>query len=540
MKKLIIIFGGTSEGRKLAEFCARRRIRAAVSVATEYGASLLPDSPWLEIHTGAMGREEMETWIGERNPALVLDATHPYAAVVTEHIRQACETLGLPRIRVLRDSTGGNEHLPGTVKTVGTVREAVSLLAHLPGNILAVTGSKELGEFTALADFKERVFARVLPSSSVLAACEALGFPGSHMFAMQGPFSVEMNAAMIRRAEAAWLVTKEAGNAGGFEEKLEAAAAAGAGVIVVGRPKQEEGVSLEEAEAALEPFADLKGWERDSEGAERPPEPSADLKGWETDSELSGDQGKGENASRGLSSQDALECCQARMSGEKPANLPRRVLILAGAGMGTAETMTQEAIKAVRECQVVFGAPRMVKLAEELRAANSPRYPSVAEYLPDPVFSWLRAHPDCESAVVLMSGDTGFYSGAAGFAGRLETEGWSLRILPGISSLSAMAAALGKSWEDAVIASRHGREQDVRALAERHSKVFVLTGGACRAETVCGELTGLPVSVSVGENLGSPEERIVTGRPEELAGERFASLAVMWIEADDSRKEERR
>ena len=131
------------------------------------------------------------------------------------------------------------------------------------------------------------------------------------------------------------------------------------------------------------------------------------------------------------------------MSGEKPANLPRRVLILAGAGMGTAETMTQEAIKAVRECQGVFGAPRMVKLAEELRAANSPRYPSVAEYLPDPVFSWLRAHPDCESAVVLMSGDTGFYSGAAGFAGRLETEGWSLRILPGISSLSAMAAALG-------------------------------------------------------------------------------------------------
>ena len=198
MKKLIIIFGGTSEGRKLAEFCARRRIRAAVSVATEYGASLLPDSPWLEIHTGAMGREEMETWIGERNPAMVLDATHPYAAVVTEHIRQVCETLRLPRVRVLREGTGGNEHLPGTVKTVGTVREAVSLLAHLPGNILAVTGSKELGEFTALADFKERVFARVLPSSSVLAACEALGFPGSHMFAMQGPFSLIPRQLRIR------------------------------------------------------------------------------------------------------------------------------------------------------------------------------------------------------------------------------------------------------------------------------------------------------------------------------------------------------
>ena len=83
-----------------------------------------------------------------------------------------------------------------------------------------------------------------------------------------------------------------------------------------------------------------------------------------------------------------------------------------------------------------------------------------------------------------------------------------------------------------MIASRHGREQDVRKLAENHPKVFVLTGGSCRVEQICGELSGLPVTVFVGENLGSPEERIVTGKPEELAGERFASLAVMWIEED--------
>ena len=56
----IIIFGGTSEGRRLAEFCAARKIRAAVSVATGYGESLLKETPWLGIHTGRMDREQME------------------------------------------------------------------------------------------------------------------------------------------------------------------------------------------------------------------------------------------------------------------------------------------------------------------------------------------------------------------------------------------------------------------------------------------------------------------------------------------------
>ena len=102
----------------------------------------------------------------------------------------------------------------------------------------------------------------------------------------------------------------------------------------------------------------------------------------------------------------------------------------------------------------------------------------------------------------------------------------------GLLKVNDQALKAVNGFGQMMIASRHGREQDVRKLAENHPKVFVLTGGSCRAEQICGELSGLPVTVFVGENLGSPEERIVTGKPEELAGERFASLAVMWIEED--------
>ena len=212
----IIIFGGTSEGRILAEYCEKRKIPAAVSVATGYGAGLLPESPWLDVHKGPMDREEMEAWIRQKHPRLVMDATHPYAALVTENIRQVCGDNHIPLLRVLRAETPrdekNGEKAESTV-TVETVKEAVDFLAGREGNILVTTGSKELGAFTALEDYRERVYARVLPTSAVLAACEEKGFPGSHIFALQGPFSAEMNVAMLRMASASWLVTDKSSSA---------------------------------------------------------------------------------------------------------------------------------------------------------------------------------------------------------------------------------------------------------------------------------------------------------------------------------------
>ena len=91
------------------------------------------------------------------------------------------------------------------------------------GNILIATGSKELHLYTAIEDYRERCFARVLSTGPSVAESVRLGFEGSHLIAMQGPFSTEMNLALLRQTEAAYFVTKETGRAGGFHEKLEAA-----------------------------------------------------------------------------------------------------------------------------------------------------------------------------------------------------------------------------------------------------------------------------------------------------------------------------
>ena len=111
--------------------------------------------------------------------------------------------------------------------------------------MLLTIGSKELDAF-ALPGLRERCFPRVLPAVSSLERCLALGFPPAHIICMQGPFSREMNEATLRQFAIKTLVTKDSGDAGGFRAKAEAAQAAGCDLLVIARPRQETGETLEE------------------------------------------------------------------------------------------------------------------------------------------------------------------------------------------------------------------------------------------------------------------------------------------------------
>lgn len=248
----IIIFAGTVEGRKIAEYLNRNRIHARVCVATAYGESLLPEGEYLETSRQRLSQDEMEEIMGAMEDGLVIDATHPYAQVVTENIQAACHNTKTEYIRVVRQEIfcGETEDFP--VVYVKDTREAVDYLEHTKGNILVTTGSKELAAYTNLSNYKDRVYARVLSILSVMESCTRLGVEGKHLICMQGPFSQEMNEAMLRQVQASWMVTKESGTSGGFLEKYLAAKKTGCGLVVIGRPRDEEGISLEECEKLLE------------------------------------------------------------------------------------------------------------------------------------------------------------------------------------------------------------------------------------------------------------------------------------------------
>ncbi len=240
----ILIFAGTTEGRELIEYLNDYEVRVTACTATEYGKACIREQENTEVIPGRLEREEIEALICEKRIEIVVDATHPFAVAVTENIRGACQEAKIPYLRCLREQTKEPDRAQDGVVWVDSVAQAAEYLMGTKGNILIATGSKELYRYTELPDWKERCFARVLPSRDAVEECTRLGFEGRHLIAMQGPFTKEMNREMLNYAKAGYFVTKESGKAGGFGEKMQAAKESKAILVVVRRPREEGGKEL--------------------------------------------------------------------------------------------------------------------------------------------------------------------------------------------------------------------------------------------------------------------------------------------------------
>lgn len=248
----ILIFAGTFEGHCLARtFYERGWLdRADFCVATEYGTEVLEDIPGLSVIEGRLDQYEMIKMLSTGVYGMVIDATHPYAQLVTENIRTACEKCDIPYVRLLREE--GKMPADGIV-TVSSISEAVEFLNQNDDKILLTTGAKELSSYAALKNIEKRAVARVLPSVSSIESCLSAGIASKHIVAMQGPFTKEMNLAMMEQYGCKWLVTKNTGKPGGFDDKL-ACIYAGYHMIVIGRPLAEEGLDMEKVEEKAEAF----------------------------------------------------------------------------------------------------------------------------------------------------------------------------------------------------------------------------------------------------------------------------------------------
>lgn len=246
----LLVFAGTSEGRKLVESISKD-VEVVCCVATEYGKSLLPkERDGLIILQGRMTINDMSSLMAKENFDLVIDTTHPYAQIVTENIKKSAEATNTKYIRFLRDSAQ-KDSLEDSCIWVDSVEEAVNYLNGTSDKVLFTIGSKELHKFTEVIDYRERIIARVLPMAEVVTECNKLGFDGKHLICMQGPFSVDMNKALIKQTGAKILVTKDSGSAGGFMEKIEAVESCGIKALVIGRPTDETGYTYEEVLAIL-------------------------------------------------------------------------------------------------------------------------------------------------------------------------------------------------------------------------------------------------------------------------------------------------
>lgn len=238
----ICVFAGTTEGRELISFLATQPVAVTACVATEYGETLLQPAENLTVSAARLTAEEMVALFTKERFHMVVDATHPYAPVVTENIAAACTATDTRYLRLLREENAAPEDAVFVADAAG----AVAYLNDTEGNILLTTGSKELSAYREIREFSRRVYARVLPMEESLRLCHEAQLPAAHILAMQGPFSREMNVAMLRAVSARYMVTKESGTKGGFDEKIAAAREANAQLVVIGRPPQREGLGFSE------------------------------------------------------------------------------------------------------------------------------------------------------------------------------------------------------------------------------------------------------------------------------------------------------
>jgi precorrin-6Y C5,15-methyltransferase (decarboxylating) len=201
-------------------------------------------------------------------------------------------------------------------------------------------------------------------------------------------------------------------------------------------------------------------------------------------------------------------------------------VILASMGGGTPETMTAQCSAALHQAGCILGAQRLLERLPQGCTDNRVAATRSEELLR----AILAQNSDC---VVLYSGDAGFYSGARGLLPLLQERDIPAKVLPGVSSVQLLSARLGRPWQDWKLLSAHGANCNAVGAVMEGKPVFFLTGGALGPGELCKQLldAGLgELSVTVGERLSYPEERITIGTAGQLAGEAFAPLSVLLAE----------
>ncbi len=519
MRDKVLIFGGTTEGRELAAALSEAGIEHLVSVATDYGKEIEDSFGEKNVIVGRKNSDEMAELMVSGGFTVCVDATHPFATLVSAEIKKACEKTEVEYIRLLRDTgakayleiassecgaekrfdekvvraagveINGLNRLPlcdagsegfhadmenGGIKILScdSVVSAAKELEKIQGNILLLTGSKDLKAIMTEISDKSRVYARVLPNIESITKCEEAGLRGKQIIAMQGPFSKAMKAIMIKSPESR-----------------------------VGGPGSDEG-AFTKGYSLAEVLEKLGVDEQRIESIKVENDEISSI----------GVNESGENEKK----------CRVSKGGK--TNIGRHIT-LAGIGPGDARYYTRELEVAFESADVIFGAKSILERVDKsrIRAEFVPLYmgKDILEYLEKSGFDEaVVVHEESSESkasdvgdvsgdgnknvifdksafkyknpLALFSGDISLCSGAKNAAQVFEGAGYKVRKISGISSIALFANRLGLGLEDCSIVSAHGRECNVAGYIAETKKLIILPSSCAHA----GEIARLAFDVA--------------------------------------------
>lgn len=447
----VFVFSGTSEGRELCEKLASAGILCHVFVATEYGQAVMKKDANLKVSVKRLDSEEIENKIKELKPEFILDATHPHAVEVTDNILSACKVLNMQEkyIRVSRNisdlSQCANENMDyessnssdlveekQTNKTkksnertiiVHSTDEAVNAVKSMPGRILLTTGVKELSLFCR-ENIAERLVVRILPGKESITEALSCNIPSKRIIAMEGPFSTEMNVALIKQYEIGLLVTKNSGSRGGFAEKIKACEETGISVVIIDKPSEDKGISIDEAVSKVK---------------------------------------------KQLNISDSDEV---------------KDISLVGAGVCNKDYLLNIAHKAIKDAELIIGAQRMIEFGKSINSSAD----FISEYKADNILQIIKNTEAKRICILfsgdtgLCSGAKGVKAEIERAGIKAD-----LKLIPGVSSISYFSSKIGIQYSDYPFISLHGRDADYSEVLHREGGFFAICSGKEDVEKVFNE-----------------------------------------------------
>ncbi|MEV0717999.1 cobalt-precorrin-6A reductase [Asanoa sp. NPDC050611] len=223
MRTTVLILGGTTEARELAELLVDE---PDTRIVTSYaGRTASPRTPPGDIRTGGFGGPDgLREWLTAHAPAILVDATHPFAQTISASAAAVPE---VPRLRLVRP--GWTEQAGDRWHRVPTLDAAAAALPAHGDRAFVTTGRQRLDAFTALGLPLLLVRCVEPPGGSLP--------PNVRLLLDRGPYTVESERALLDRNGIDVVVAKDSGG-DATRAKLDAARERGIPVILVDRPIQ--------------------------------------------------------------------------------------------------------------------------------------------------------------------------------------------------------------------------------------------------------------------------------------------------------------
>ena len=258
---MIWIIGGTKDSRSiLDEVLKVREDEIIVSTATEYGGKLLEDvakNEKVHVLSERLNVLQIESMILEKKIDLIIDASHPYAQNISNTVISMVSYLNEraekgKEIKYVRFERKMLDYGSENVFKFKNIKEINMILNKLENkNVLSTLGSNTLEEIKEIRE-KNNLFVRILPTTTSIQSAEELGYLPKNIIAMQGPFSKNMNIAMLKDFKIDYLITKESGETGGELQKVEACQECGVKILAIKRPVLNYGIFFHTIEELIE------------------------------------------------------------------------------------------------------------------------------------------------------------------------------------------------------------------------------------------------------------------------------------------------